>query len=75
MPTSVSTDPIVNSVYHRPHILSHLVGASAIGRDRADARARRKEERHASISYGTPATPIQDVPASVVYGRSWAWWK
>lgn len=69
MPTSAVSDPIAPAVGSRPHVLSHLLGVSAIGRERADRKIRAKEEKHAMIPYGTPATPIGDVPASVIYGR------
>lgn len=69
MPTSMASDPIRPAGANRPHVVSHLLGLSGIGRERAEARARRKEERHAMIPYGQQPNPVQDVPASVVYGR------
>jgi hypothetical protein len=69
MPTSVARDPIAPPGQNRPHVLSHLFGVSRIGRDRAEVNARKIEEKHASISYGSPTQAVQDVPASVVYGR------
>jgi hypothetical protein len=63
-------DPIAPPAADRPHILSHLLGVTAIGRERAERLARKKEAQHASISYGAAADPVTDVPASLVYGRS-----
>jgi hypothetical protein len=63
-PTTVSPMPS-----NRPHVLSHLLGVSAIGRDAREARERRREEKHASIPYGTQTSAVNDVPAKVVYGR------
>jgi hypothetical protein len=53
----------------RPHIISHLLGVSAIGRQHREARARRSREQHASIAYDPPAQPVTELPASVVYGN------
>ena len=73
MPTasaSSPSDPLMPSVESKPHILTHLFGLSALGRDRAIARERRDEEKHARIAYGEANTePVQNVPASMVYGR------
>jgi hypothetical protein len=70
MPTSMASEPMDPGPSDRPHVLSHLLGVSAIGRDRAEARARRKEEAHAKIPYGVqPLGPVTDLPASQVYGR------
>ena len=54
---------------NNPHVISHLLGFSEIGRERQEARSRRKGESHASIRYGEPNNPVTDVPAKVVYGR------
>jgi hypothetical protein len=70
MPTVMASDPLTNGPSGRPHVLSHMFGLSAIGRERAEARARRKEEAHARIPYGVQqAGPVTDLPASAVYGR------
>ena len=70
MPVSSPSDPVMPMSKNSPHILSHLFGLSAIGRDRAEAWERRTEEKHARIAYGSPNTqPVQNVPASAVYGR------
>ncbi len=52
-----------------PHVLGHLFGWSGIGADRAEQRARRKSETHASIPYNNEGTTINDLPASMVYPR------
>jgi len=69
MPTSMASDPITPGPSRRPHVLSHLFGVSAIGRDWSERRERAKEEKHAMIPYGPQAAPVTDVPASLVYGR------
>jgi hypothetical protein len=69
MPTSMASDPISPPGHNRPHVLSHMLGLSELGRGHAEARARRKEEAHARIPYGVQPNSVQDVPASVVYGR------
>jgi hypothetical protein len=70
MPASMAADPVEPPASNRPHIVSHLLGFSAIGRDWSDARARAREEAHAKIPYGPqPASPVADLPASMVYGR------
>jgi len=73
MPTaSVSSpsDPLMPSAEKQPHILTHLFGLSSIGRERSERRERRDEEKHARIAYGAGNTePVQNVPASAVYGR------
>ena len=51
MPTSSPSDPLLPKAASSPHVLSHLFGLSAIGRDAA-RRERRKEEKHARIAYG-----------------------
>jgi hypothetical protein len=58
--------------FPRPHILGHLFGWSLMGADRAEEKARRKAEAHAMIAYdseGKSSTPVEDLPASVVYGK------
>ena len=70
MPTSMANDPIAPAVGSRPHVLSHLFGLSAIGRDRAERRARAQEEEHAHITYGAQETPLTEVPVSVLTSRS-----
>ncbi len=68
--TASPSDPIMPTPERNPRILSHLFGLSAIGRDRSIARERHAEEEHARIAYGAANTePVQNVPASAVYGR------
>ncbi|MFO0950347.1 MAG: hypothetical protein U0835_04205 [Isosphaeraceae bacterium] len=54
---------------NRPHIVSHLLGVSGIGREAREARARRREEAHAAIPYGPSSQPVSELPARMVYGR------
>ena len=80
-PTAGSIDPSVMAASatvsepagmvkaNRPHVLSHLLGFSDIGRERGERRERRTRESHASIPYGQAVAPVADVPASVVFGR------
>ena len=67
--SAFSPSPLKPAGANRPHIVSHLLGLSGIGRDAHDARVRRKEETHAAISFGPQDSPVTDVPASTVYGR------
>lgn len=73
MPTaavSSPSDPLMPTPEKQPHILTHLLGLSGIGRESAERRERRNEEKHARIAYGAGnAEPVQNVPASAVYGR------
>ena len=68
MPTSVASDPVPQP-HNRPHILTHLFGLDAIGNERAEAKERKTRESHASIAYGATVAPVNDLPASVVYGK------
>lgn len=53
-----------------PHIISHLFGFSGLfGGDNDNSRARRKAEAHAMIPYNNEGTPVNDLPAAMVYGR------
>jgi hypothetical protein len=69
MMSSMAEAPIKPPGANRPHVLSHLFGVSAIGRDWREERARHRGESHASIPYGQPTQPINELPAKVVYGR------
>jgi hypothetical protein len=56
----------------KPHILSHLFGFADVGNDvrtAAASRDRKKREAHAAISYGENASKVEDLPASMVYGK------
>ena len=63
------SEPAGMAKANRPHVISHLLGVSDIGRERAERRERRNRESHASIPYGQAVAPVADVPASVVFGR------
>lgn len=69
MASSYSPAPPMPPGANRPHILSHLLGVSGLGRDGREARQRRKEEAHASIPYGVNPQTITELPAKAVYGR------
>jgi hypothetical protein len=79
-PASLRDTSVLRSTYsqnaiapppaNKPHVISHMLGLSGIGRERAEARERKKREKHASIVYGTPAQPVAELPASMVYGRA-----
>ena len=60
----------MNVGHNRPHVISHALGLSAIGRSSREAWDRRKVEAHARIPYGTSAAPVTELPASVVYRNS-----
>jgi hypothetical protein len=56
----------------RPHIISHLFGFADVGnevRTAAESRDRKKKEAHAAIAYGENASKVDDLPASMVYGK------
>ena len=53
----------------RPHILSHLFGIGGISRHIREAREDKERDAHASIAYDNPSQPVNEVPASVVYGK------
>lgn len=55
---------------NRPHVISHLFGISAIGRDAREAFARKSEDKHASIPYGVQSSTVDELPARMVYGRN-----
>lgn len=56
--------------FPRPHILGHLFGWSGMGRENAEARAQKKSEAHAMISYeANGTTPVEELPASMVFGK------
>ncbi len=53
----------------RPHILSHLFGIGGISRHIREAREDKECDAHASIAYDNPSQPVNEVPASAVYGK------
>lgn len=70
MPTSMGSNPIAPNNTNKPRVLQHLFGISDLRRDWADMRERRHDKStHAMIPYGPQTSTVQDVPASVVYGR------
>ena len=54
---------------NRPHILSHLFGIGGISRQLREVREDKSREAHASIAYDAPSQPVNEVPASAVYGK------
>jgi hypothetical protein len=52
----------------RPHIISHLLGIPKLGRHRRE-REDQERQKHASIAYDQPAQQVNEVPASLVYGK------
>jgi hypothetical protein len=54
----------------RPHILSHLFGFGEITRHIREGREDKARQTHASISYDPSAKPVNELPASAVYGKS-----
>ena len=54
---------------NRPHILSHLFGFGGISRHIREERESKSREAHASIAYDAPSQPVNELPASSVYGK------
>jgi hypothetical protein len=52
----------------RPHIISHLLGIPKFGRARR-AREDKERQKHASITYDQNASQVNELPASLVYGK------
>ena len=50
-------------------MISHLFGFGGITPAAREAREDRQREQHASISYDPPAQPVNELPASMVYGK------
>jgi hypothetical protein len=69
MMSSFGSEAIAPPPANRPHVISHMLGLTAIGRHRAEAREKRKTEKHASVAYGAELPKIDELPASAVYGR------
>jgi hypothetical protein len=61
--------PISDSQSGRPHVISHLLGVSAIGRRQREERERKEREQHAAITYDAPYQAVKELPASMVYGK------
>jgi hypothetical protein len=68
-PTSMAPNPIRPKMHNEPRVLSHLFGLSDLRPRRRAARAAREREEHAKISYGPVNGQMNEVPASVIYGR------
>ncbi len=60
--------PVPTARTQRPGILSHVFGVPRFGR-MARAREAQRREQHAKISYGPTGGRLNDLPASMVYGR------
>ena len=73
MTTSATLPPASNPIappgHNRPHVISHLFGLSELGKQGAAERARKAEERHASIQYGPASQTVDELPAKMVYGK------
>ena len=52
-----------------PKVIGHLLGFSGLGAEFREQRAQRKSEAHASIPYNNDGTTVNEIPASMVYGR------
>jgi hypothetical protein len=61
---------LTNPPSDRPHVISHLFGVGSIRRHAREARQDKAREAHASIAYDPPAQPVNELPASVVYGKN-----
>lgn len=70
MPTSVPPPPAPMSGpgHNRPHIISHMIRPSMYLR-RHQEREDRRREQHAAEAYGPDNQKVNDLPASMVYGR------
>jgi hypothetical protein len=56
----------------KPHILGHLFGFAEMKydlQDKMDEGNRKKRAKHAAISYDATDGKVQDLPASMVFGR------
>jgi hypothetical protein len=53
----------------RPHIITHMLGLHTLHRPLHDKKLEQAREQHASIAYDPPAKPVNELPASVVYGK------
>ncbi len=74
MPSSIApaSDPIDPGGSGNPYVLSHLFGLAAFRRDIKDgleAKQQRKRDKHAALSYDPATEKVQELPASMVYGR------
>ncbi len=56
----------------KPHILGHLFGFSEMKydlQDKMEEGNRKKKQKHAAISYDSTEGKVQELPASMVFGR------
>ena len=74
LPTSVppAQTPLDPHEHSRLHLIPRVLGLTAIGRQHREDRDRMSREKHASIAYEPQASPIADLPMSVVYSRRMA---
>jgi hypothetical protein len=54
--------------HNRPHIISHLFGIPKFGQIRRDWDDKERQ-KHAAIAYDQPNQKVNELPASVVYGK------
>jgi hypothetical protein len=71
MPSSMipAQTALSNPSAGRPHIISHLFGVGGIRRHMRETREDKEREAHAAISYNPPNQQVNEVPASLVYGK------
>jgi hypothetical protein len=55
--------------HDRPHIISHMLGLPRAGRYWRE-REEKAREKHASIAYDQPKLQVNELPASLVYGKN-----
>jgi hypothetical protein len=56
--------------FPHPHIIGHLLGWSGLGAEKAEAKAWKKAEAHARLTYDENGTAaVDELPASSVYGK------
>jgi hypothetical protein len=60
--------PMSGPGHNRPHVIGHLLGLPKVGRH-YEAHQAKKREQHAAIAYGDPNEKVNELPASMVYGR------
>ncbi len=56
-----------------PHIIGHLFGLAPMRNDFRDwmmSRTRNKKDAHAAIPYGSTGSQVEELPASMVYGKT-----
>jgi hypothetical protein len=70
MPTSVPPPPtpMPGPGHNRPHVISHMLGLPIIGK-RYEERVEKRRELHSAEAYGPSNEKVNELPASMVYGR------